>query len=191
MEGRLTALEGRLTRKRPETNGRRMTRLDRTPYGWKASEKDRAVLVRDEQEQEVIKRIVGMAQRPLSFREMGRRLDADGFRRRRGKLWRGAHTLVRSILRREGLYTPADAEATLPLQNALEKAVVPGSTANCWAWADSFLDTPRSDRVGVSSDKGGCLRLPPFFPRPGPGAPRTAGGFSASSSPILRSAIKA
>lgn len=113
IEGRLRALERRLVKRRPDTNARRMTRLDRTPYGWKACEKDQAVLVEAPHEQELIRHLVGMATESVSYREICRRLDAEGYRRRGGKRWAGAHGLVRSILRREGIFRPADAEAAL------------------------------------------------------------------------------
>ena len=113
MEGRLTALEARLTRRRPETIGRRMTRPDRCPYGWRPDDRNPRLLVEAEPEQQVIRYLIGLAQKPLSYREMARRLDKEGFRRRKGKLWRGAHGLVRSILQREGIFSPADAEAAL------------------------------------------------------------------------------
>jgi len=113
IEGRLTALERRLVKRRPDTNARRMTRVDRCPYGWKPSEKDSHVLVKYEPEQEVIRRMIGLATKPLSLREICRRLDTEFYRRRGYKPWTGAHGLVRSVLRREGIFAPDDAIAAV------------------------------------------------------------------------------
>jgi hypothetical protein len=110
---RVAALEARLIRRRPATNGRRMTRLDRCPYGWKPHPHNPAVLIQDEVEQQTIYCLVEMAQVSISFRELCRQLDAHGRKRRGGKKWAGAHGLVRSILRREGILTPADATAAV------------------------------------------------------------------------------
>jgi hypothetical protein len=110
---RVATLEARLTKRKPDTSGRVRTRRDRTPYGWKPSEKDRGVLVKHEREQEVIQYLIGLAQKPLSYREMARQLDAYGFLRRGYRRWVGAHGLVRSILRRQGIFTPADAVAAV------------------------------------------------------------------------------
>jgi hypothetical protein len=110
---RVATLEARLTKRKPDASGRRVTRVDRCPYGWKPSEKDRAVLVEVPHEQELILHLVGMATKSVSYRELARRLDAEGYRRRGYKRWVGAHGLVRSILRRQGIFTPADATAAV------------------------------------------------------------------------------
>jgi hypothetical protein len=71
-------------------------------------------LIQDTDEQHVIFRLVELAQDPeASLRELCRRLNAVGCKRRGGKTWAGAHGLVRSILRREGILTPADATAAV------------------------------------------------------------------------------
>jgi len=115
----VAALERRLVKKRPDTNARRMTRPDRCPYGWKPHPKSPAVLVEDPQEQQTIFRLVELAQAPVSLRELCRRLDATGRRRRNGEKWAdNGHGLVRTILLREGIRTPAD--ATTAVQRRIE-----------------------------------------------------------------------
>ena len=111
----VATLKARFARKRPDTNGRRRTRLDRCPFGWKPNPHDLAVLIQDTAEQQTIFRLVELAQAPVSLRELCRRLDATGCKRRGGKKWADAdaHGLVRSILRREGILTPADATAAV------------------------------------------------------------------------------
>jgi len=118
---RVAALERRLVKRRPDSNARRMTRSDKCPYGWKPHPKNPAVLIQDTAEQQSIFRLVEMAQDPkASFRELCRRLDNVGCKRRGGKKWAGAHGLVRSILRREGILTPEDARAAV--QRRIEEA---------------------------------------------------------------------
>lgn len=113
LPGRVAALERRLVKRRPDTHARRMTRPDRCPFGWRPGRNLR-LLTEDTDEQRVIFRLVELAQDPkASFRELCRRLDAVGCKRRGGKKWAGAHGLVRSILRREGILTPADATAAV------------------------------------------------------------------------------
>jgi hypothetical protein len=111
---RVATLERRLVKRRPNINARRMTRLDRCPFGWKPHPHNPAVLIQDTAEQQTIFRLVEMAQdSQTTLRELCRRLDAIGCERRGGKKWAGAHGLVRSILRREGVLTPADATAAV------------------------------------------------------------------------------
>ena len=96
LPGRVAVLERRVIRKRPDTNARRMTRPDRCPFGWKPHLRNPAVLVQDTAEQQIIFRLVEMAQDPkASYRELCRRLDAVGCKRRGGKKWAGSHGLVR------------------------------------------------------------------------------------------------
>jgi len=110
---RVAALERRLVKRRPDTNARRMTRPDKCPYGWKPG-RDARFLVQDAAEQQIIFRLVELAQDPkTTYRELALRLDQAGCKRRGGKKWVGAHGLVRSILRREGVFTPADATAAV------------------------------------------------------------------------------
>lgn len=108
---RMAALESRLARKRPDSNGRRMTRFDRCPYGWKPHPKNPAVLIQDPLEQQMILRIIELAQIPaMGSRAMCRHLDSLGYKRRGGKKWAGAHGLVRAILKRNNAETPAAAK---------------------------------------------------------------------------------
>ncbi len=109
----MAALERRLVKRRPDTNARRMTRPDRCPYGWRPHPHYPERLIEDTAEQHTIFRLVELAMVPVSFRELCRRLDRAGCTRRGGKKWAGAHGLVRSILRREGILTPADATAAI------------------------------------------------------------------------------
>ena len=113
LPGRVAALERRLVKRRPDTHARRMTRPDRCPFGWRPG-RDPRLIIQDTDEQRIIFRLVELAQDPeASLRELCRRLDAVGCKRRGGKNWTGAHGLVRSILRREGILTPADATAAV------------------------------------------------------------------------------
>jgi hypothetical protein len=121
LPGRVAALERRVIKKRPDTNARRMTRPDRCPYGWKPHPKNLVVLIEDPMEQRTIFRLIELAQDPkASYRELCRRLDAVGCRRRGGQKWAGAHGLVRSVLRREGIFTPEDARGAV--QRRIEEA---------------------------------------------------------------------
>ena len=112
---RVAALEARLTRKRPVSNGRnvpRMTRPDRCPFGWKPHPQDPTKLVQDPLEQGTIWFLIEAAQNPaMGPRALCRWLDLHGHKRRGGKKWAGAHSLVRDILRRNSAETPADAKA--------------------------------------------------------------------------------
>jgi hypothetical protein len=97
---RLAVLEARLIRKRPETKGRRMTRLDRCPFGWKPHPKNPLLLTEDWNEQETIRFMLdAQKHRGLGLRALCRYLDSLGLKRR-GKQWAGAHSLVGSILER-------------------------------------------------------------------------------------------
>jgi hypothetical protein len=114
LEARLAVLEAKRVRKRPDTNrGRcrtRMTRPDRVPFGWKTSTRDPSVLVQDVFEQQMIQRVIELAQIPSHGpRVICRILDSLGLKRR-GKRWAGAHSLIKSILAREGIATASDAE---------------------------------------------------------------------------------
>lgn len=112
---RVTSLEARLARKRPASNGRtvpRMTRPDRCPYGWRPHPQNPAVLIQDPLEQKAILAMIEARQNPaLSLRGLCHYLDLHGHKRRGGKPWAGAHSLVRDILKRHAAETPADAKA--------------------------------------------------------------------------------
>ncbi len=111
---RVAALERRLVKRRPDTNARRMTRPDRCPFGWKPHPRNPGALIEDPLEQQTIFMLIEAAQGPKSsLRDLCRFLDRHGRQRRGGKPWKDAHGLVRSILRREGILTPADATAAV------------------------------------------------------------------------------
>jgi DNA invertase Pin-like site-specific DNA recombinase len=82
---------------RHQANGRRMTRADRCPYGWRVDPAAPDRLIEDAKEQAIIVRIKQDRQRGLRPRAIARALDADGIDCR-GHRWH--HSAVRSILRR-------------------------------------------------------------------------------------------
>jgi hypothetical protein len=81
---RVAALERRFVKKRPDTTGRLRTGPDRCPFGWKPHPRNPAMLVEDAAEQQTIFRLVELATVSVSFRELCRRLDAAGCKRRGG-----------------------------------------------------------------------------------------------------------
>ena len=82
---------------RHQANGRRMTRPDRCPYGWRLDPADPDRLAEDAEEQAVIARIRQERQKGRRLREIASGLDRAGLRCR-GRRWE--HSTVRSILRR-------------------------------------------------------------------------------------------
>jgi site-specific DNA recombinase len=80
---------------RHQTNGRRMTRADRCPYGWRSDPVNRARLIEDAAEQAVIARILAWHTAGHGLREIARKLDRAGVDCRGGR-W--THSTVRSIL---------------------------------------------------------------------------------------------
>jgi DNA invertase Pin-like site-specific DNA recombinase len=82
---------------RHQAKGRRMTRRDRCPYGWRPDPADLERLVEDADEQRVIARIRVERQHGRGLREIARRLDLSGVKCRGGR-W--SHTTVRSVLLR-------------------------------------------------------------------------------------------
>ncbi len=113
---RMMTVERHLVKRRPDANARCMTRPDKTPYGWKPHPKNPALLIEDRLEQQTIFKLIEFAAQGASYRELARRLDLAGYKRRGGKQWASAHGLVRSILRRQGILTPADAVAAVHRQ---------------------------------------------------------------------------
>jgi len=118
---RVAALEARLARKPPVSRslaywiGRRniprMTRSDRCPFGWKPHPQAPAVLIQDPLEQQTIWFLIEAAQNPaMGPRAVCRYLDSLGYKRRGGKKWAGAHSLVKAILERHSAETPAAAK---------------------------------------------------------------------------------
>jgi DNA invertase Pin-like site-specific DNA recombinase len=82
---------------RHQAIGRRMTRPDRCPFGWKPDPERAGWLVEDEGEQAVAARIWQDRQKGMSLREIAETLDRCGVRCR-GRRWE--HSTVRSILGR-------------------------------------------------------------------------------------------
>jgi site-specific DNA recombinase len=82
---------------RHQTAGRRMTRRDRCPYGWRPDPSDPSRLAEDAEEQVIIARIRQAHAAGRGLREIARTLDASGVPCR-GHRW--PHSTVRAILRR-------------------------------------------------------------------------------------------
>jgi DNA invertase Pin-like site-specific DNA recombinase len=82
---------------RHQAKGRRMTRPDRCPYGWRPDPADPERLVEDADEQAVIVRIRDERRIGRGLREIARRLEAAGVQCR-GSRW--SHMTVRSVLLR-------------------------------------------------------------------------------------------
>jgi len=87
-----------------QANGRRMTRFDRCPYGWKPDPDDSGRLVEHPEEQATIARIRRERQQGRGLRQIARTLDQAGIDCR-GRPW--SHTTIRSVLRRTGQLTDA------------------------------------------------------------------------------------
>jgi DNA invertase Pin-like site-specific DNA recombinase len=83
-----------------QASGRRMTRPDRCPYGWRVDPLDPGRLAEDADEQAVIARIRQERQKGSTLREIAAALDRAGIRCRGGR-W--THSTVRSIIRRAGV----------------------------------------------------------------------------------------
>jgi len=82
---------------RHQAKGRRMTRPDCCPYGWRPDPSDPAGLIEDADEQATIRRILEERRAGRGLREIARRLDSAGIECRGGR-W--SHTTVRSVLLR-------------------------------------------------------------------------------------------
>ena len=82
-----------------QANGRRMTRADRIPYGWRLDPADPDRLVEDIGEQAAIAIIRQERKAGRGLRAIARGLDLARIDCR-GRLW--THTTVRSILKRVG-----------------------------------------------------------------------------------------
>jgi DNA invertase Pin-like site-specific DNA recombinase len=81
---------------RHQAKGRRMSRPDRCPYGWRPDLADPARLVEDAEEQATIIRIREERRHGRGLREIARRLDSAGIACR-GRRW--SHTTVCFVLR--------------------------------------------------------------------------------------------
>lgn len=80
-----------------QASGRRMTRADRCPYGWRIDPNDETRLAIAPEEQATIARIRQAHKNGGGLREIARSLDRAGIDCRGGR-W--SHTTIRSILRR-------------------------------------------------------------------------------------------
>ena len=125
------------------TTNRRRTRPDRTPFGYRVHPQDSARLIEDPVEQQTIFRLVELAQAPVSLRELCRRLDATGRRRRNGKRWAdGGHGLIRELLRRNNAETPAAAKAAV-----LQRIETIRAKAADWYYPQTLSDDQASARA--------------------------------------------
>ena len=87
-----------------QAKGRRMTRRDRCPYGWRPDLADPGRLVEHPEEQAAISRIRQERQQGRGLRAIARALDRAGITCR-GRRW--SHSAIRSILRRDGQFAEA------------------------------------------------------------------------------------
>ena len=84
---------------RHQATGRRMTRADRCPYGWRVHPSDLTRLIVDVDEQGTVARFCQAHKNGAGLREICRILDRAGIDCRGGR-W--SHTTIRSILKRAG-----------------------------------------------------------------------------------------
>jgi DNA invertase Pin-like site-specific DNA recombinase len=89
---------------RHQAKGRRMTRPDRCPYGWRTDPETPTRLIEDEEEQGIIARICLAHRNGGGLREIARTLERAGIYCRQGP-W--SHTTIRSILNRSGQFGQA------------------------------------------------------------------------------------
>jgi DNA invertase Pin-like site-specific DNA recombinase len=89
---------------RHQANGRRMTRVDRCPYGWRPDPTDADRLVEDAEEQAAIARIREERRQGKGPRAIARAMEQAGITCR-GKRW--SHSTIRSVLRRSAQHTEA------------------------------------------------------------------------------------
>jgi len=83
-----------------QAEGRRMTRMDRCPYGWRPDPNDQKRLIEDPDEQAIMTTTIQALRREgKGPRAIARSLNEAG-QRCRGKAW--THSTIRSILRRNG-----------------------------------------------------------------------------------------
>jgi DNA invertase Pin-like site-specific DNA recombinase len=77
--------------------GRRMTRIDRIPFGFRIHPDNPALIVPDPDEQEIVQIAKRLAGKGMSAYDICNFLDAQG-RARRGKTWRNGHRIIERIL---------------------------------------------------------------------------------------------
>jgi len=102
MEREQTALRTSDAMKRHQSRGRRMTRPDRVPFGYRTDLADPKRLVEEMGEQRIMSTIVEMSKQEIS--EIAVALDSAGHSLRSGRPWntRSGRALIRSILARKG-----------------------------------------------------------------------------------------
>jgi hypothetical protein len=108
---------------RHQAKGRRMTRPDRCPYGWRPAPSDPARLVEDADEQATIRRIREDRRIGRGLREIARRLDLAGNSCRGGR-W--SHTTVRSVLLRSAQLVGRDGRDLITPQQPVHRVVEAG-----------------------------------------------------------------
>mgnify|MGYP001584781840 FL=1 len=94
-ERKVIAIRTRVAMLRHQATGRKMSA--KLPYGWAENPDDPARMVKDAEEQAVIRRIVQLDTEGLGLREIARELDDEGIDCRAG-VW--YHTTVKGILDR-------------------------------------------------------------------------------------------
>jgi site-specific DNA recombinase len=96
---KVTAIRTKYAMQRHQANGRRMSR--RCPYGWKPDPENPRLMVKDDQEQAIIDRIVALRQAGQSLRAIRAALEAEGLGFRDRATWH--HTTIQKALKRAGL----------------------------------------------------------------------------------------
>lgn len=88
--------------RRHQSNGRRMTREDHVPYGWRP--KNKKEMEPDEKEQAVIAEIRRLRRLGFTVYKIARRLDEQGMYRRNGGRWHpSCRGTIQKIMEREGI----------------------------------------------------------------------------------------
>jgi len=92
----VTAARTSQAMKRHQKKGRRMS--DLTPYGWRRDPRNKALMIEDAYEQDVIRQILELRDEGKGLHTIARELEKRGITCRGGNWW---HTTVRNILKRE------------------------------------------------------------------------------------------
>ncbi len=95
-EKRVTAARTKAAMLRHQRKGRRMSH--RIPYGWAPDPDDPARMLKDDEEQAVIGRIVELAGRKYNPRHISRVLESEGVMGRSGRVF--SHNTIVAVLRR-------------------------------------------------------------------------------------------
>jgi len=91
-------IKTRAAMRKHQIDGRRMTRVDRIPFGWRLDPANKKRIVEDEKEQETIRVIAEAAAEGLSTKDLCQYLDGVGLLRR-GKSWKNGRKVLERILR--------------------------------------------------------------------------------------------